>query len=738
MKRIFIVLFIPFFMTWDDSCSQGTLYFDNSVRVYDNNVMLQDPWAGGINSGQFGRIDFTGDGVKDLVVYDRSSDMLNLFRYDSGRYEFAPQYNYLFPGDLYGFVVIRDYDHDGQPDIFTSGKQGLKAYRNISAKGELPSFKVASDPVFTHTSSGRINLQVNYTDIPSIDDIDGDGDLDILVYNFALGKSIRYHKNLSMEKYGNDDSLDFELVDQEWGQFQECECNLFAFTTKGESCENIVNQRSMHIGGKSLLLIDMDGDGDKDLVLGHDLCSELYFLPNTGTKDLARMTSYSAYFPDTANRAYFPLFPAGYSDDFDNDGIKDLVVSPNDEYNIFRNIDYKNSVWFYKNTAEDDSPSFQLVSKNLLQQNMIDIGENAKPLLTDIDQDGKIDLLIAGNGYLYNGKYYGYVKYFRNTGTPYSPVFMLVDDDFLALSSLRLTDLFISASDFNHDGTGDLFVCGTVPGNESISSRIYYLSASDQPGMDFAVIRSESVDLPIEINDTPAFTDVNNDGRVDMLLGKQTGRLDYYENVGSLDLPVFILKENDFLGIHDSFVEFRKNLVPALVDIDLDGNEDLITSDRTGDLFIYRNFRNETKKEQVRFYNLLLDMDEIRKQGYHTWIAAGTIIKGSYPVLILGNKQGGVTLYRQDLTGNADDENHLVLNLFPNPAKNNLPLNIKVNQSGKAMIFNNMGQPVSSQIPVTANRVKSIDLVHLPQGLYIIRMKDLAGRTSSARFIINR
>ena len=35
-------------------------------------------WTGGISSGQFGMIDFTGDGVKDLAMYDRSSNMLNL------------------------------------------------------------------------------------------------------------------------------------------------------------------------------------------------------------------------------------------------------------------------------------------------------------------------------------------------------------------------------------------------------------------------------------------------------------------------------------------------------------------------------------------------------------------------------------------------------------------------------------------------------------------------------------
>ena len=172
--RIFIVFIFLMAAMNSSSFSQGILYADRSVKVYDDNKLLDNAWAGGISSGQFGMIDFTGDGIKDLAEYDRSSNMLNLYRYDSGRYIYAPEYKYLFPADLYGFVVFRDYNHDGFTDIFTSGKQGLKAYRNTGSKGGLPEFVVASDPVYTLTTSGRINLQVNYTDIPSIDDIDGE------------------------------------------------------------------------------------------------------------------------------------------------------------------------------------------------------------------------------------------------------------------------------------------------------------------------------------------------------------------------------------------------------------------------------------------------------------------------------------------------------------------------------------------------------------------------------------
>ena len=114
-----------------------------------------------------------------------------------------------------------------------------------------------ADPVLTLTNSGIINLQVNITDMPAIDDIDNDGDLDILVYNFAIGGFIRYHKNMSMEKTGTCNTLDYELVSRNWGFFEECEC-YYAFQTFGETCPPLSQGRIMHPGGKSLLLIDMD------------------------------------------------------------------------------------------------------------------------------------------------------------------------------------------------------------------------------------------------------------------------------------------------------------------------------------------------------------------------------------------------------------------------------------------------------------------------------------------------
>ena len=52
--------------------------------------------AGG-NSGQFSEIDLNLDGLKDLVIFDKSGDRINPFLNINGEYVYAPKYGLNFP-----------------------------------------------------------------------------------------------------------------------------------------------------------------------------------------------------------------------------------------------------------------------------------------------------------------------------------------------------------------------------------------------------------------------------------------------------------------------------------------------------------------------------------------------------------------------------------------------------------------------------------------------------------------
>ena len=96
-------------------------------------------------------------------------------------------------------------------DIFayTSGAKigsGIAVYKNTSTTSL--SFSLATNIIESSFPLGFTNLFVSSVDIPAIDDIDNDGDLDILTFGL-ISPTVEYHKNLSLEKYGTCDSLDF-------------------------------------------------------------------------------------------------------------------------------------------------------------------------------------------------------------------------------------------------------------------------------------------------------------------------------------------------------------------------------------------------------------------------------------------------------------------------------------------------------------------------------------------------
>ena len=206
------------------SLAQPNFIRNNSILVLNYaGDTLKNPWAGGFNSVQFSEIDLNLDGIKDLFVFDRTGNRISTF-INSGQvgqisYIHDPSYVNFFPEDLTDWVLLRDYNCDGKMDIFTSLLGGISVYKNTS--GSQLSFALDTNQLFSDNQPDSINpsfinMYVSSTDIPAIDDIDNDGDLDFIISSL-IGNRFVYHKNLSMEKNGNCDSLDFQIRNKCWG-----------------------------------------------------------------------------------------------------------------------------------------------------------------------------------------------------------------------------------------------------------------------------------------------------------------------------------------------------------------------------------------------------------------------------------------------------------------------------------------------------------------------------------------
>ncbi|MGV3539755.1 MAG: FG-GAP repeat domain-containing protein, partial [Rufibacter sp.] len=158
--------------------AQAPIRFQETAgpMVQKNDQPLQFPWTGGFNSPQLSSIDLNLDGQPDLFVFDRSSQRVTTFLavQDNGqwRYQFAPQYAEAFPQDLRYFAVLRDFNCDGAPDLFTATNLGIRVYTNTSAQAGKLAFDL-THPVLFYDGTG--NLLVGAEDMPAITDMDGDG-----------------------------------------------------------------------------------------------------------------------------------------------------------------------------------------------------------------------------------------------------------------------------------------------------------------------------------------------------------------------------------------------------------------------------------------------------------------------------------------------------------------------------------------------------------------------------------
>ena len=163
------------------------------------------PWNGGFNAPQFSNIDLNQDNVTDMISFDRQGDMLRTYIHlpASGRWMLDWSYAADFP-PLVDWVLAADYDQDGIEDLFTSssvsGVAGITVYKGSYANGHW-SFKEKLDRGKSYlqvtAGGGLTNLYVSWDDIPAITDIDGDGDLDILVFEPG-GSFISYFANQSI------------------------------------------------------------------------------------------------------------------------------------------------------------------------------------------------------------------------------------------------------------------------------------------------------------------------------------------------------------------------------------------------------------------------------------------------------------------------------------------------------------------------------------------------------------
>ena len=729
-----LILLIPCYLSGQNF---RFLQVDVQHEALQNGKFLQNAWVGGINSPQFSTIDLNLDGIEDLFIYDRTSKKVYTFLATPQKaYKYAPEYELFFPVTTdAGWILLYDYNFDGKKDIFVGYNFGVEAYLNTS--NTKPSFQKTYNLLLTESSniSFPYNLSIFNTDIPAFYDVDADGDLDAVFLDFHNGL-IELHLNRSQERYGNANFLEFERTNFCWGDFiiQEINCDEVVFDV-GCPFNNLRlggdGRKKIAHTGSAVLLTDLNGDNLLDILLSGVSCDKTYVMLNQGTNKGAVFRSFTTQYP-VSKPIDLGIFTASYLEDVDFDSKKDLIVASNLSEDENGNADFAKSVWFYKNKGSHSSPEWEFVEPDFLQNQMIDVGQEASVAFLDIDSDGDLDMLVGNAVPLIalRKQQVARLRLYKNTGNRQKARFELFDEDFLNLSRFKFLTIHPQIQDFNQDGSTDI---GITTRDSLNRNTVFYVLANDAP-RNQAMRFNPPLPFPLalENGDVPYFYDLDKDGDLDIFLAKPLGNIALLER----DKAEYREVNSQILGINISATGRNPSL--AIADFDQDGKDDLLFINNNGTLEIYSDIKanyNKTITPETNLLEIALDNQLYAKNwGNRVLISVADLNGDRKPDVALASIGGGISLLH-----NTTPREALPLAgipqffLSPNPTGKFLYISAK--QKGLLEFYTYTGQKVVDWQIEQGKNEWAIDVRNWVNGLYIVRYTPEDGKVQTQKFL---
>ncbi|MFN4083675.1 MAG: T9SS type A sorting domain-containing protein [Bacteroidia bacterium] len=766
MKKILLLIFISL------SCflkAQPPVIFtfSNDLKFIsqNGNDTLLNAFTGGFDSPQFNPMDLDGDGIKDLVVFERVGNRLMTFLKKPNGYIYEPKFENEFPY-LTNWLIIKDYNCDGIDDIFTEVNLNVQpdkskfifnnGVRVIKGKGKIGgkfAWEQTQNQIFDTGVFGMppTNIAFGNTDLPGIVDIDNDGDLDLLF--FPLGRNIiSYYQNMSKELGFGCDSLIYVFRDEAFGyMFYKVNEHGFQLHDNTNWMRNYPLQKHSKHNGATFNFVDLDNDGDKDLLYGDVGFNEIIYLENGKTINSLGRDSFIRqdlnFPPASSQKAEVLIFPATFIFNADNDTLLDLIVCPNADDGTSKN---NNQILYFKNTGTNSNPVFTFQTNRFMLNNTVDLGGGFYPEFIDIDGDNDLDLVVATQGEFsetFNDN--DRLVLFRNIGNSVRPVYQLADTNFLNINagSNKIRRMKHSFGDLNGDGKQDM-VIGDMNGNIH-----YYTNTSSDSNISFNKVTGSLNGIYCGTFATPQLFDLNKDGLLDLIIGRKNGTIAYYQNNGIKQNPQFTAQPTiDSLGkftVGQKVVSggttfiFDGYSVPYVCDIDKDGNYEMLVGSDQGKVFLYTNVEpnaNATFRELTELFNFSeFETTISTNHGNRCAVAMANLTTDTVPDLIVGNKNGGLHFYKTKLINKISNINNtfntkLNVNLYPNPTNGSLVIETdEILTKTSYKIFDINGRILLEGLLHNQN---NINVSTLANGVYFIHLVNISTNKSTVEKVI--
>ena len=647
-------------------------YIHKYKNDVDNSGFFMDDFAmddvGAHSSPAY--VDIDNDNDHDLFAGNSEGEV---YFYENTGTANSPSWaegEYLFDVGDYAVPCFADFDDDSDFDMLIGCGDGtFKYYRNDGTP---------SNPYWVYTADW-FTVDVGDRAAPAIVDIDNDGDFDIIIGN-SVGV-INYYRNTGDAATATFDLTPVNMV----GDIGDCShpylidldsdndydmaignatgCILY-YRNDGDATNPSFVSAGNLIGDSydysAPALADIDNDGDYDIASGTE-GGWVAFYENRGTAASHAFSTEKTYWLDNLQKYSSHDFI-----DFDYDGDLDLIIGGEDGYiRYYRNDgDAARPVWtyvrdwigdqgswtapamtdidddgdidlafgrsddayirYFENDASDSSVNWTLISTDVIS----DIGSNADPTFADLDADGDLDMVV--------GRENGYVYYYRNDGDAANPNWTQVSTDLVgdvgSWASPALGDV---------DGDGDYDM---VVGVSNDAYLRYYRNDGNATNPSWTHVSSNWLDISDSYG-TPEFVDLDADGDIDLVAGRRYGSLYYWRNDGTPTTPAWT-----YVGVLVSIGGSYQYTSATFADMDADGDMDMVVGDRYGTT---RYYKNEGSAASYSFKYIYAG------SGGYQWInnfGSDTYIKPAFadldgdgdPDLIYGLYDGLLYHYRND------------------------------------------------------------------------------------------